>query len=32
LIPHPINDPERYQKALGNRAKNQSRQEKASSI
>ena len=31
LIPHPINDPEEYKKALGSRTKNQSRQEKASS-
>jgi NADH-quinone oxidoreductase subunit I len=31
LIPHPIEDPEGYRKALGNRYKNEQRQEKASS-
>ena len=32
LIPNPKTDPEGYKKALGNRAKNQSRQEKESTI
>ena len=31
LIPHPKQDPEAYRKALGNRGKNEARQEKASS-
>jgi NADH-quinone oxidoreductase subunit I len=31
LIPHPINDPEEYKKAVGSREKSEARQEKASS-